>query len=99
MNIFENILNRPTLPQYAQEKFRATSSQMQQPAQQAQPSIFDKYMQDSSISANGKKAMQEDLQNGVITQEQADKIISDIYAKRQTQAAQNKPREGFVENV
>ncbi len=99
MNIFENILNRPTIPQYAQEKFRATSSQMQQPVQQVQPSIFDKYMQDSSISANGKKAMQEDLKNGVITKEQADKIISDIYAKRQTQTTQNKPREGFVENV
>lgn len=64
MNLFENIVNRPILPQYAQEKFRATSSQMQpQPIQQAQPSIFDTYMQDSSISANGKKAMQEDLQN------------------------------------
>jgi hypothetical protein len=64
MNLFDNILGRPTLPQYAQEKFRATSSQMQpQPVQQAQPSIFDTYMQDTSISANGKKAMQEDLQN------------------------------------
>ena len=62
MKLFENIIGRPTLPQYAQEKFRATSSQMQPPTQQAQPSVFERYMQDSSISANGKKAMQEDLQ-------------------------------------
>ena len=102
MNLFDNIVNRPILPQYAQEKFRATSSQMQpQPMQQAQPNLFDKYMQDSSISANGKKAMQEDLQNGVITQEQADKIITDIYAKRQTQeqTKQKPEREWFVQNV
>lgn len=70
-----------------------------QPMQQAQPSLFDKYMQDSSISANGKKAMQEDLQKWVITKEQADKIISDIYAKKQTQPTQKNQREGFVENV
>lgn len=66
---------------------------VQQPVQQAQPSVFDKYMQDSSISANGKKAMQADLQNGVITKEQADKIISDIYAKKQTQKVQKPERE------
>jgi len=99
MNLFENIIGRPTLPQYAQEKFRATSSQMQPPTQQAQPSVFERYMQDSSISANGKKAMQEDLQKWVITKEQADKIISDIYAKKQTQPTQKNQREGFVENV
>lgn len=101
MNLFDNILGRPTLPQYAQEKFRATSMQptTQQPIQQTQPSIFDTYMQDSSISANGKKAMQEDLQNWIITQEQANKIISDIYAKRKTQPKQTPQREGFVENV
>ena len=28
MNLFDNIVNRPILPQYAQEKFRATSSQI-----------------------------------------------------------------------
>ena len=56
MNLFDNIVNRPILPQYAQENFCATSSQMQpQPMQQAQPNLFDKYMQDSSISANGRR--------------------------------------------
>jgi hypothetical protein len=48
-------------------------------------------MSDPTISDSGKKTLKEDLDNGVITSEKADQIITQIYQEKQTETPQTQP--------
>ena len=44
---------------------------------------LDKYVNDPSISEEGKKNLMEDIENGVLSEASADEVIKDIYREKE----------------